>query len=67
MVVDEGEDVTHTVIEGEVISTGNENIPPSDVGIVVRDGEFGLSLSKNSHHQWTPLIIAFIIWKLPLV
>ena len=67
MVVDEGEDVTHMVIEGEVISTGNENILPSDVGTVVRDEEGGILLCKNSHHQWTPLIIAFIIWKLPLV
>ena len=35
MVVAEGEDVTHTVIEGEFISTGNKNITPSDVGIEI--------------------------------
>jgi len=48
VVVAEGEDGTHTVIEGEVISTGNENIPPSDVGTVVRDGEGGLALTATS-------------------
>ena len=32
VVVAESEDGTHTVIENEVISTGNESIPPSDVG-----------------------------------
>ena len=67
LVVAEGEDSTHTVIEGEVILTGNENIPPSDVGTVVREGEGGLSMYQNSHHQWNPLIIAFVLWNVPLV
>ena len=67
VVVDDGEDGTHTIIEGEVISTGNKTIPSSDVRTVVRDGEGSLSLSKNSRHHWTSLILAFVICKIPLV
>ena len=62
-----GEYGTHTVLEGEVISTGNEKIPPSDVGTVVRDGEGGLLLYQKLRHQWTTLILSFVFWKLPLV
>ena len=67
VVVADGEDGTHTIIEGEVISTGNKTIPSSDVRTVVRDGEGGLSLSKNSRHHWISLILAFVICKIPLV
>ena len=65
--VDDGEDATHTVIEGDVISTGNKNIPPYDVGTLVRDGECGLSLAKNLRRQWTTLILSFVLWELPIV